>query len=54
VGGDFTTGRHNLIAIEGLSFLNGLNGDIVGDYANLADPKLGPLAYNGGLTRTHG
>ena len=34
-------------------FTNGVNGDIVGTFAAPIDPRLGPLAKNGGPTRTH-
>ncbi|MDB5385021.1 MAG: hlyA 4 [Planctomycetaceae bacterium] len=30
-----------------------LNGNLIGTFANKVDPKLGPLAYNGGTTKTH-
>jgi hypothetical protein len=29
------------------------NGNLIGTFANKVDPKLGPLAYNGGMTKTH-
>ncbi len=49
---------------EGWSFLTSLGGNLEspgdtckltasGDQPNVADPKLGPLAMNGGLTKTH-
>lgn len=54
VNGDFTSQGHNLIgAGGGIGFINGVNGDIVGTFLNPIDPKLGPLANNGGRTRTH-
>jgi hypothetical protein len=55
VYGAFTSGGHNLIGggTGGTGFANGVGGDIVGTSANPADPKLGPLANNGGRTRTH-
>jgi predicted outer membrane repeat protein len=55
VSGDFTSQGHNLIGdgAGGTGFTNGANGDIVGTSANPIDPKLGPLANNGGKTKTH-
>ena len=54
VGGVITSNGHNLIGIgDGSSgFINGTNGDLVGDAAHPLDPKLGPLANNGGPTFT--
>ena len=51
----FTSQGHNLIGdgTGGTGFTNGANGDIVGTAANPIDPKLGPLANNGGRTKTH-
>lgn len=45
----------NLIGDSSASagFVNGVNFDIVGARPNIIDPKLGPLAYNGGPTPTH-
>ena len=37
----------------GTGFVNGVNGDIVGTFLNPIDPELGPLANNGGPTKTH-
>ena len=57
--GDFISQGHNLIGeSEGESegtrgFTNGQNGDQVGTAANPIDPRLGPLANNGGPTMTH-
>ena len=34
-------------------FTDGVNGDMVGTAANPIDPELGPLANNGGPTKTH-
>jgi hypothetical protein len=47
-------GGHNLIGDgSGCTALaNGMNGDHVGTAASPIDPKLGPLAYNGGATQT--
>ncbi|HKG98184.1 MAG TPA: choice-of-anchor Q domain-containing protein, partial [Pyrinomonadaceae bacterium] len=63
VTGIFESQGHNLIgkATAGgngnngdqTGFTNGVNGDQVGTLAAPIDPKLGPLADNGGLTRTH-
>ncbi|WP_165224841.1 choice-of-anchor Q domain-containing protein [Aquisphaera insulae] len=49
MGSGTVTGRNNLIqfAANPGDLANGVNGNIVG-----VDPKLGPLAYNGGQTRT--
>jgi CSLREA domain-containing protein len=52
VSGTFTSQGHNLIGIGGVGFVNGANGDIVGSLVNPIDPKLGPLANNGGPTKT--
>jgi predicted outer membrane repeat protein len=54
VSGDFASGGHNLIGdgTGGTGFTNGVGGDIVGTGAKPVDPKLGPLANNGGPTRT--
>jgi len=53
VSGDFTSQGHNLIGdgTGGTGF--GVNFDIVGTAANPIDPRLGPLANNGGPTKTH-
>jgi len=53
VSGTFTSQGHNLIGdgTGGTGF--GINFDIVGTAANPIDPKLGPLANNGGKTQTH-
>jgi len=56
VAGDpFTSTGHNLIGdgTGGSGFTNGVNGDMVGMSVNPIDPKLGPLANNGGKTKTH-
>jgi predicted outer membrane repeat protein len=55
VSSAFTSGGHNLIGDGGGStgFINGANGDQVGTAANPIDPRLAPLAHNGGPTRTH-
>lgn len=46
---------HNLIGISDGStgLTNGIFGNLVGSQANQLDPKLGPLAFNSGLTMTH-
>jgi hypothetical protein len=55
INGAFASQGHNLIGdgIGGTGFANGINGDIVGTSFNPIDPKLGPLANNGGKTKTH-
>ena len=53
VSGDFTSQGHNLIGDGSGSTGFGVNFDIVGTSANPIDPKLGPLALNGGKTKTH-
>lgn len=35
------------------AILQGANGNLVGSLADPVDPRLGPLTYNGGPTRTH-
>jgi len=51
----FTTAGHNLIGNNSGStgFTDDVNGDIVGSAATPIDPKLAPLANNGGKTKTH-
>jgi CSLREA domain-containing protein len=54
VFGAFTSGGHNLIG-EGTGstgFINATNGDQVGTAAHRIDPRLAPLANNGGPTPT--
>ncbi len=53
LSGSFTSDGHNLIGVSNGGFINGVNGDIVGTAANPIDPKLSPLANNGGKTKTH-
>ena len=56
VVGSVTSQGHNLIGVADSSstgFSNGVNGDQVGTTAAPLDPKLGPLADNGGPTLTH-
>ncbi|HZS46659.1 MAG TPA: choice-of-anchor Q domain-containing protein [Blastocatellia bacterium] len=55
IKGDFTSQGHNLIGKGdgGTGFTNGSNGDLVGTVASPVDPRLGPLADNGGPTFTH-
>ena len=52
--GAFTSFGGNIVvdATQATGFVNGQNGDQVGDAANPIDPKLGPLADNGGQTDT--
>jgi hypothetical protein len=54
-GSNFTSQGHNLIGKSDGSngFTNGINGDQVGSVATPLDPRLGPLANNGGSTQTH-
>jgi hypothetical protein len=54
LGADFTSEGNNLIGISdgSTAFINGTNGDLVGSAAHPLDPKLGPLANNGGPTFT--
>ena len=49
------SGAYNLIGIDtGLSGIsNGSNGNQIGTAASPIDPKIGPLANNGGSTLTH-
>jgi predicted outer membrane repeat protein len=54
VSGIFDSQGHNLIGVNGgIGFANGVDGDIAGTFLNPIDPKLGPLANNGGRTKTH-
>jgi CSLREA domain-containing protein len=55
LSGSFTSLGHNLIGAGtgATGFTNGVNGDLVGTSTNPIDPKLGPLANNGGPTKTH-
>ena len=51
--GVFTSGGNNLIGVGGdTSFVDGVNGDIVGTAENPIDPLLGNLQDNGGATPT--
>ncbi|MCY2991124.1 MAG: FG-GAP-like repeat-containing protein [Planctomycetota bacterium] len=51
--GSFTSLGHNLIGkASGSTFVNGVNGDLVGTVASPLNPQLGPLQDNGGLTQT--
>src|SRR5262249_40750267 len=54
VSGAFASGGHNLIGngTGGTGFTNATNGDQVGTATAPIDPKLGPLANNGGRTLT--
>jgi hypothetical protein len=53
VVGIFESQGHNLIGVGGgIGFVNGVNGDLVGTFLDPLDPKLGPLANNGGPTQT--
>jgi CSLREA domain-containing protein len=55
VSGAFTSGGHNLIGdgSDSTGFTNGTGGDMVGTADDPIEPRLGPLAFNGGPTRTH-
>ena len=55
IDGTVTSQSHNLVGKGDGStgFTNGVNNDQVGSIASPLDPKLGPLANNGGLTLTH-
>lgn len=54
VKGQFTSLGHNVLGTPGASgFVDGIDGDQVGSFANPLDPVLGPLQNNGGLTDTH-
>lgn len=64
VTGDFTSQGHNIIGVakagdssggngDQTGFTNGVSGDKVGTAASPIDPKLGPLADNGGPTKTN-
>lgn len=54
-GASFESLGNNVIGVAepGHGFTNGANGDLVGSVATPVDPLLGPLADNGGPTRTH-
>jgi predicted outer membrane repeat protein len=55
LSGFFTSGGHNLIGdgTDAGGFADGAHGDQVGTAVDPIDPRLGPLAFNGGRTRTH-
>ncbi|HYW72478.1 MAG TPA: choice-of-anchor Q domain-containing protein [Pyrinomonadaceae bacterium] len=55
VTGTFVSQGHNLIGnpTNSSGFTNGVNGDQVGTGAAHLNPQLGPLANNGGPTKTH-
>lgn len=55
IDGSFTVAQgYNLIGVNGgTGFTDGVNNDIVGTIASPVDPKIGPLADNGGPTMTH-
>jgi hypothetical protein len=55
VSGTFSSIGHNFIGdpTGSTGFTDGVNGDRVGTAANPLDPRLGPLAFNGGPTMTH-
>ena len=54
VSGAFTSGGHNLIEDRtgSTGFADGVGGDVVGTFLAPIDPRLGPLADNGGPTKT--
>ena len=49
----FISSGHNLDTDGTSGFANGVNGDLAGTLAAPLDARLGPLAFNGGPTRTH-
>ncbi len=49
----FISAGHNLDTDGTSGFANGVNGDLAGTLAAPLDARLGPLAFNGGPTRTH-
>lgn len=53
--GSFTSNGYNLIGsnLNCTGFVNGSNGDQVGNVVVPVDPKLGALAWNGGPTKTY-
>ncbi len=55
VGGNFISRGNNVIGNSDNSsgFTNGINHDQVGSGVSLLNPRLGPLANNGGPTQTH-
>jgi predicted outer membrane repeat protein len=55
VSGAFTSLGHNLIGDRtgSTGFTDGVSGDQVGSAGALVDPMIGPLASNGGPTKTH-
>ena len=55
LSGSFSSLGSNLIGDVGGSsgIVNGLNGDLAGNSGSVIDPRLGPLASNGGPTQTH-
>jgi predicted outer membrane repeat protein len=55
LSGAFNSDGHNLIGdgTGSTGFTNGTNGDLVGTADKPIDPRLAPLANNGGPTQTH-
>ncbi len=54
VSGAFASAFYNLVRDgTGSNLLNGVNGNLVGSTGAPLDPRLGPLADNGGPTQTH-
>jgi hypothetical protein len=53
VSGTFTSAGNNLIGNSGSASGFGVAGDQIGNSASPLDPRLGPLANNGGPTQTH-
>src|SRR6185312_4014957 len=48
----FVDGGHNLVGVGCATFADEINGDQVGTAGSPVDPVLGPLAVNGGTTKT--
>jgi len=55
LSGAFTSLGNNLVGDGGAStgIVNGLSGDLAGTSGSVIDPRLAPLADNGGRTQTH-
>jgi CSLREA domain-containing protein len=53
LSGVFTSQGHNLVGNDSGATITAANGDQLGTPASPIDPRLGPLADNGGPTRTH-
>ncbi len=53
VAGTFISGGHNLIGVLTSDASGFVESDLRGSVSSPLDPKLGPLAFNGGKTKTH-